>query len=650
MIKNLSLAFAALLLFTGTITAQQVRTCSANEVLIRQLQADPAMRQRMEAIEAHTNQFIQSGDAHDRVVVTIPVVVHVVYNTAVQNVSDAQIQSQLAVLNADFRKLNSDIGNTPSAFAGLTADAEVNFCLATQTPTGAATTGIERRQTTTASFSDNDNVKFTSSGGLDAWDASKYLNLWVCQLGGGILGYAQFPGGPAATDGVVITHTGFGTNGTATAPFNKGRTATHEVGHWLNLFHIWGDDGTSCSGSDNCADTPNQADENYGCPAFPAVSCSNTPNGDMFMNYMDYTNDACMYMFTTGQKARMQALFATGGSRASLKTSPGCSAPTGGSCGTPGSLSASSIAQTSAALSWGAVSGATSYTLGWKLSTASTYTTITGLTTASYNLTGLTANTAYNYRVLAVCGTTSSTYSTVSSFTTLASGGGGCTDQYEPNGSRTAAAVIPVNTTFTAQIASSTDKDWYRFNNTTTTKNIKVDLTTLPADYDIILYKGNTQVDISEQGSTTSEQVIYNTTSAAATYYAYVYGYNGVFSNTQCYTLRVSLSSSGWRTDGSTDGEVTETEIPVLYQGAEFGMFPNPATSQLTVEVPMEAENDVQVSIFDVSGRAAMQQHRTLGKGDNRMLFNVQSLPSGVYFVQVRNGEQSSTRKLVIDK
>ena len=129
----------------------------------------------------------------------------------------------------------------------------------------------------------------------------------MCQLGGGLLGYAQFPGGPAATDGVVILHTAFGTTGTAAAPFNLGRTATHEIGHWLNLRHIWGDDGNGCTGDDFVADTPNAAGPNTGMPAFPHVTCGNGPNGDLFMNYMDYTDDAGMFMFTNGQVTRMQA-------------------------------------------------------------------------------------------------------------------------------------------------------------------------------------------------------------------------------------------------------------------------------------------------------------------------------------------------------
>src|SRR5262249_7931658 len=156
----------------------------------------------------------------------------------------------------------------------------VQFELATTDPQGNPTTGIVRKQTTKDSFSDDDGVKASSSGGADPWPSTTYLNLWVCQLGNNLLGYAQFPGGPAATDGVVILHSAFGNTGTAAAPFNLGRSATHEIGHWLNLRHIWGDDGTGCMGSDFVSDTPNQAGPNFGKPTFPSVTCGNGPNGD----------------------------------------------------------------------------------------------------------------------------------------------------------------------------------------------------------------------------------------------------------------------------------------------------------------------------------------------------------------------------------
>lgn len=606
------------------------------------------MQQVRDQIEQQTRDFIQNGGStQNRVVVTIPVVVNVVWNTTAENISDAQIQSQLDVLNADFRRLNADASNTPAAFQGISADCEVNFCLATQDPTGAATTGIRRRQTTVTAFGTNDAVKYTAQGGLDIWDRNKYLNIWVCDISGGILGYAQFPGGPAATDGVVIDYQYFGTTGTATAPFNLGRTGTHEVGHWLNMYHIWGDDGTSCTGSDQVSDTPNQADENYGCPTFPQVSCSNGPNGDMFMNYMDYTDDACMNAFTTGQKNRAQALFVTGGARASLLTSPGCQPPSGGGgCAVASGLNATGITQTAATLSWGAVSGATAYNLQWKLSSSSTWTTVSNLTGTSYSLTGLTANTTYNYQVQTVCGATSSSYSAASSFTTQSSSS--CTDQYETNNTRNTAKVIPVNTNINMQIATSTDVDWLRFSNTSATPRIKVDLTNLPFDYDLQLYRNTTLLGTSQNGGTTAEQLISNTTTVSTAYYARVYGYNGAFSNSQCYTLRVSLSSSNWRTDGSTDGDVVEGEIPVLFENAAFGIFPNPASNEVTIEVPMEADRDVQVRIVDGAGRVAMEQNRVLSKGDNRFQFDLNSLANGMYFVQVRNGEQVNMRKLVV--
>ncbi|MBK8555511.1 MAG: fibronectin type III domain-containing protein [Lewinellaceae bacterium] len=455
----LLLPLALLFFFSGNLMAQ--RTCAAEEVLHQEMQQFPELRSIRDAIEQQTRDFIEHGGAHDRVVVTIPVVVHVVYYNGTQNISDAAILSQIDVLNADFRRLNADAANTPSAFQSVAADCEVNFCMATQDPSGAATTGIERRQTTVNGFSTNNAVKYYAQGGLNAWTSSKYLNLWVCNLSGGLLGYAQFPGGAAATDGVVCDYAYFGTIG-STPPFQLGRTATHEVGHWLNCYHIWGDDGTSCSGTDQVADTPNQADENYGCPSFPTISCSNGPNGDMFMNYMDYTDDGCMNLFTTGQKARMQALFAPGGARYSLLSSPGCQPPSGGgSCGTPSGLSAGSITQNSAALSWGTVSGATSYNLQWKVSTAGTWTTVTGLSSAAYSLSGLSANTTYNFQVQAVCGGTSGSYSGAASFNTLSSSS--CSDAYESNNSRSTAKVIPVNTDISAQIATASDLDWYRF-------------------------------------------------------------------------------------------------------------------------------------------------------------------------------------------
>lgn len=297
--------------------------CGTMEYLEWQQQQDPDLESRMEQSEKSLQEWIKNNqhvlNAKD-LLVTIPVVVHVVYKTASQNIPDEQILSQIDVLNEDYRRLNSDTTNTPIVFQGVAGDVEIEFCMATTDPDGNPTDGITRTETTVNSFSTNNAIKYTSQGGKDAWPTGDYLNMWVGNLGGGLLGYAQFPNsGSALTDGVVILYSSFGYNSPGGYPYNLGRTATHEVGHWLNLRHIWGDDGGSCAGTDLVNDTPNQGSEYYGCPSFPQTSCSSS---DMFMNYMDYTNDACMNIFTEGQKTRTHA--AVNYYRADLLTSIGC--------------------------------------------------------------------------------------------------------------------------------------------------------------------------------------------------------------------------------------------------------------------------------------------------------------------------------------
>jgi len=232
-------------------------------------------------------------------VVTIPVYVHVVYSNSNENISDAQINSQITVLNDDFRRTNNDANQTPSLFAPVAADTEIQFSLA----------GTFRYSNSRTSWGTNDLVKSTYPPVTPA----THMNIWVCNIGGGILGYAQFPGGNSATDGIVVGPQFFGNTGYVAAPFDEGRTTTHEVGHYLNLRHIWGDG--RCNRDDFVADTPVSDAPNYGCPSFPTTNCRST---DMTMNYMDYTDDACMNMFSAGQKTRMRGIFLPGGARESL--------------------------------------------------------------------------------------------------------------------------------------------------------------------------------------------------------------------------------------------------------------------------------------------------------------------------------------------
>lgn len=288
-------------LATNAITK---RSCASQEVLEAQLKADPTLAIRMNQIEAFTQNSMTNG----RLVngkVEIPVIVNVLYKTAAENISDTQIQTQIDVLNQDFNAANSDFSSVPALFSGVAANIGITFVLEK----------INRKATTKTSWGTRDAMKKTKQGGLAPTSPTTKLNLWACTIGGGILGYAQFPGGSSATDGVVIDSKYFGLSGTASYPYNLGRTATHEVGHWMNLRHIWGD--ATC-GSDLVTDTPTHNTANYGVPTYPHLStCTGTPV-EMTMNYMDYTDDRGMYMFSNGQKTRMAAIFVTGGARAAF--------------------------------------------------------------------------------------------------------------------------------------------------------------------------------------------------------------------------------------------------------------------------------------------------------------------------------------------
>lgn len=279
--------------------------CAAYEVLEVQLREDPNLAGRMQAIERLTDEYIKNPGnfftQNGRVI--LPVVFNVLYKTAAENVSLAQLQSQIDVLNEDFAASNGDYNSTPGIFQAVrSGDINIRFVL----------DQVIRKSTNKKSWSTNDAMKKSSQGGLNPTSATTKLNIWVCNMGGGILGYAQFPGGSSATDGIVLDDRATGRVGTAAAPYGLGRTATHEIGHWLNLRHIWGD--ATC-GTDYVNDTPTHNTSNGGCPVYPHYStCSGAPV-EMTMNYMDYTYDACMYMFTAGQKSRMNATFLPGGGR-----------------------------------------------------------------------------------------------------------------------------------------------------------------------------------------------------------------------------------------------------------------------------------------------------------------------------------------------
>jgi hypothetical protein len=294
-----------------------------------------AIRKQLFAFTAAFSSVSKNARTAPRTnLIRVPVVVHILYSNATENINDDQVKSQIGSLNMDYQNKNLDLNKVPATFRPHVGNPLIEFDLAAFDPAGNATTGITRTQTSVVTFfSDGpsgDNAKSSHTGGFDPWPADSYLNIWIVgslkdKSSRSLLGYSSFPGEVSANDGVVIIGTAFGTTGTAVAPFNLGRTATHEIGHWLNLFHIWGDDENGpdvCAGSDQVDDTPNQALPNYACPAYPHDSCNNAADGgDMFMDFMDYTDDDCMQFFAQGQVIRMEATLA--GFRANIAHSPG---------------------------------------------------------------------------------------------------------------------------------------------------------------------------------------------------------------------------------------------------------------------------------------------------------------------------------------
>jgi hypothetical protein len=331
--RNIVLALSILIGFQ----VQAQHRCGAHHLHQQMLTSDPDYARKHQELETYTQKYVANyrPELMKNDEVLIPVVFHILYsnpsNTA-ENISDLRINEQMTTFNKDFNAENADTSLIPDAFKSLKGSLKIRFVLANRDPLGSPTTGIVRRQTSRTSFSlgnftpEGQPMKFSSQGGSDVWDPRFYLNVWVCNLSGGVLGFASFPElAGTAYDGIVLNSRNTGSTG-ALSPFNRGRTGTHELGHWLNLRHIWGDDGNACTGSDMVDDTPNQAGASDGCPSFPRTdACTGTFPGVMFMNYMDYTNDACMYMFTQGQAARMQAIL--DGVRATFKDSKGYIAP-----------------------------------------------------------------------------------------------------------------------------------------------------------------------------------------------------------------------------------------------------------------------------------------------------------------------------------
>ena len=671
------------------------RDCGADDHMQMLLQQYPDMQKNQRAIEDFTQQKIASHNGNSRsALITIPTVVHVVYRTNSQNISNAQVISQIDVLNQDFRRSNSDALNTSSQYVGVAADVDIEFCLATVDPNGNSTSGITRTSTSVSSFSyNNDGIKFNSLGGKNAWPTGQYLNIWVGNLSGNLLGYAQFPGGPASTDGIVILYRACGTVGNVQYPYHLGRTATHEVGHWLNLRHIWGDGG--CSVDDFVNDTPLSDDPNFGC-ALGHISCGTI---DMVENYMDYSDDACVNLFTHGQSARMNAMLAVGGFRESLLYSDGCGAgttPPPAICAVPAGLFASAITTTQATLYWNPVVGASFYNVRARRIGASSWST--GSTSATgINFTNLSDCTNYEFQIQAVCGGSSSGFSASSNFTS-----DGCPPAPCVAPSGIVASFLTLNldallrwnavtsaVSYDLRIRRAGTSIWSN-GNTTDTSSSYVGLLSC-TDYE---FQVKTICDASSSGysatetfttpgcgspppqsscdaptglfeSNVSSKSVTVTWSAISNASYYKIRYREVGEKWRNKFVRRSTSSklNGFKKNRTYEWQVqaicgsTESAFSILESfvggvgrfanddATEFMIYPNPASNIVTIQLP--GEELYTIRLYDLSGKL-LNQIQVDGYDFGTQDISVTDLPAGIYYIQLEGESVGSTKKLVV--
>lgn len=680
---------------------------------------NPDYAEQRNAYEASLQQFIAANGAmleSSEAVITCPVVFHCVYGSAAQNITLNQVLSQLQVMNEDFSRTNADANTHWSAAANTT----IQFCLAQQTPTGQATTGLETRQygTSTTSWSTNDYVKHYANGGLDAWDPTRYFNIWVCNLSGGLLGYGEFPTSSVSnTFGAVIDYTCFGSNYTSygtfsgiQAPFDRGRTVTHEFSHCFDLYHIWADDNGSCSYSDYCADTPNQGDATSGCYTFPHTdNCTTTGNGIMFENYLDYSDDVCLNLFTNNQKTRMLAVLNSAPYNA-LQTSNGCQSPNP----TVNDAAISAIVTPN-----GTICGTTFVPVvtlkNWGSATLTTCTIryrVDANTLQTYSWSG-SLGTGLTTSVTLPSVTTTSGAHTFTSFTQNPNG---LTDANTSNDSFTsnftvggAAQSLPFfegfeGTTFVPAGWTASNPDgqvtWGR---TTTCSKTGVAC----AKMDNFNYQGgNGQIDDIDAPavnlSTVSSPVL--TFQVAYTYWTVPYQYSDtleVLVSTNCgqtWTTvyqkwgaqlqtgtPLSSQTAGWVPSNSEWRLETVSLLP--YQSATslivkfrsitdfednlyiddinimnstgisaqtnlsslINVFPNPSTGAFNLNIALEAQKDVNVNVVNTLGQTVQQftERNTYG---GLYTLDLNEQPNGVYFVEVTAGGEKSVQRIVVNR
>jgi hypothetical protein len=618
------------------------RRCYSHEYLQERIKENPWLLDNLESVEHH----VQAYNSHPHLqtrgsVITIPVVVHIVYRTAhpEENITDAQVMSQLDVLNKDYRRLNPDRLKTPSVFKPFAVDCGIEFQLAKRDNKGKSTNGIIRYQKNrTSTWGKDDEVKMPLTGGIEPWNASKYLNIWVCAIGNGVLGYSTAPGMNPMLDGVVIDYRYFGTTGTVVEPFNLGRTTTHEVGHWLNLQHLWGDN--DC-GDDKVADTPTQYGPNYVCPTFPQLSCGNTTSGDMFMNYMDYTDDVCMNMFTKGQKNRIDALFSATGSRASLPLSDGLIPVS--TCLSATNILAKNITEKSATIYW---EGDTSLinALMYRKQNLGDWIVLPNAKKQSIALENLQHDTTYEFKIRTYCIDSQLVDSKIDTFKTLQDLTI-CKDLFEPNNTFSNAKTIHTNRTIMVQLSSPTDIDFFQYANTKEGKNVDIRLTNLPADYDLYLYDRFKQLIGYSTKTNLRDENVRLQNLPISIYYIRVISRKGEHSD-DCYHLKITtLDSIDTRQQPNGFDKIVGPMV----------ISPNPVSDVLSIDFEANLDANTEgglavLTLYDLLGRSVTQKTFGIKRIMNHLEWDVTEIPDGFYLLAFYFNNQVFNQKILISK
>jgi len=619
----------------------------------------------------------------------IPIVVHIIHNGGSENISEAQIQSQIDVLNEDFGKLPGTNGD------GNGVDTRVRLCLAKISPEGNCTNGIVRIKTT---LTNHQSYQRPLLKELSFWDNTRYLNIYVLKtINGGVLGYSSFPGGPPDEDGVVVRHNVFGRTGTAA--FSLGRTTTHELGHWFGLYHTFNNGcGTdTCSDGDYICDTPPVASPNYTCATVNSCSNDNPDVNDQIENYMDYTPDACKNIFTNGQKLRIQStlnnirtliwsnsnLTATGCDTA--YTSPPCDVVADFVTLTPEICVGNSIYFIDRSLN-----SATSWQ--WLLPDATPdYSTVQN-PTVTYDSIGTYPVT------LIVSDSSSSDYKIINNYVTVSNPGTGSPLSFGEDFD--AGSYPPQNITINNpdggitweldSLASTSGQYSIKINNLINTNYGSSDELVFPyfdftsASPDSILYMSFNWAYARSDPNFSDELLVLLSTDCGVNFIQVFYKTGNALVTGPTQTTSFIPDSSQWKsafinidayesetyvqikivnvTDGGNNLYIDDIYIgdgntPVLsvsgeyFSGQTLKIFPNPASEKINLSLNMGSMQTTAIAMFDYTGRMVKRsEYKPVVSGMQQLTIETAGLTEGIYYIVVDNGNSRQSGKIILTK